>query len=98
MLFKGFQYRPTRTVVSLPQEHWKGDIKNMVMFGKICSADTKGAIKTTWTYTETKFPVYAKPIECTGHSLTNLMYGKTHAYLLKDGKIYMRPLKKRNAQ
>ena len=93
MIFKGRRYRKTRTVVSLPQKYWKGDIKNAITFGKICPADTHGAIKTTWTYKETREPVYALPIECKGHSLTCAMYSKTHLYLQHDGLIYMSPIK-----
>jgi hypothetical protein len=98
LLFKGFYYSPTRTVVPLPQEHWTGSIKNEMTFGKVCPADKPGAIQTTWKYDGSGLPVFAKPIPCKGHSLTNLMYGETHAYLLYDGKMYMRPLKNKRTK
>lgn len=40
--------------------------------------------------------VYAKPVECDGHSLTNLMYGKDgYMYLMLKGSIYVRGPKAR---
>lgn len=38
--------------------------------------------------------VWAKPVQCKGHSLTNLMYGTDGiAYLVYDGIVYVRSLK-----
>lgn len=34
--------------------------------------------------------IYAKPVEKVFHSLTNLMYGHTHAFLCLDGRVYVR--------
>ncbi len=40
--------------------------------------------------------VYAKPIPCDGHSLTNLMYGKDGMkYLLYEEKVYVRAWQRR---
>ena len=95
MRFKGHNWRRSTTVVTLPEL----DGVN-VQFGKICPKSTKGAVLTNWS---TKMqggprcPIYAKKIEGTGYSLTNMMYGKrfvrdgevrVKAYLAKGGRVY----------
>lgn len=94
MKFDGQVWRISKTVVSLPQEHWVGDIKNYITFGRICKPTAKGAIKTNWKRLHPlgEEEIYAVPIGCDGHSLTNLMYAKDgHKYLTIDNKVYSRP-------
>lgn len=93
MKFDGEVWRISRTVVSLPKEYWLGGIKNHITFGRKCTPNTKGAVQTEWhPKGDPDNKIYAKPIECDGHSLTNLMFGKDgHKYLMVDGRIYSRP-------
>lgn len=66
---------------------------NYLKFGKICSPDKAGAVRTNWTINGEV--LFAKRIEDGGYSLTNMMYGKDgRIYLMHDGKIYTRRLKK----
>lgn len=101
MIFDGKQFRVCRRVVVLPREYWYGEQKNYVAFGRTCKASTPEAIKTNqiWVnggpYGDEKengiWPVYAKQILRSGHSLTNLMYGTdSKAYLFYKGKVYSR--------
>lgn len=95
MRYKGHNWRRSRTIVTLPEL----DGVN-VQFGKICDKDTPGAIMTNWTRSwdgGTPEVIYAKKIEGTGYSLTNMMYGKRfvrdgevreRAYLAYDGRVY----------
>lgn len=83
MIFKGFRFALARKVLPLPRDYSEPYIK----FGRICAPDAVGAIKTD--YEQEGQPVFAKPIELRGHSLTNMAYGKDgRVYLLKDGKCY----------
>lgn len=94
MKFDGQVWRISKTVVSLPQEYWLGEAKNHITFGRICKSTAKGAIKTSWKrlLNRVEEEVYATPIECDGHSLTNLMYAKDgHKYLKINGRVYSRP-------
>lgn len=94
MIFDGQVWRRSKTVVTLPREHWLGDIKNHVTFGRLCKPNAKGAVKTEWypSDAESEDTLYAKPIECDGHPLTNEMFGKDgHKYLFFDGRVYVRP-------
>jgi len=95
MRYKGHNWRRSRTIVTLPE--YDG---NNVQFGKICKKDDKGAVLTNWKVKwrgNSPMPVYAKKIEGTGYSLTNMMYGKhfvrdgevrVKAYLAMDGYVY----------
>lgn len=95
MIFDGMNFRKNKKVVPLPKEYWLGDIKNHITFGVICNKMEDGAIRTNWTYGEDCSPVYAKPIPCKGHSLTNMMYGSNKLYLLYNAEVYVYSLKKK---
>jgi hypothetical protein len=84
MLFKGLQFRRNRNLVAIPTDSFSN-----ICFGKICDPGAPGAIKTTYVYNGSRDPVYAKPVEVTGHGLTNMAYGaKNQVYLMKDGAFY----------
>jgi hypothetical protein len=94
MKFKGINWRRTRTVVSLPYAY---EENGCLTFGKIVPKDTKGAIETNFINGIAGERIYAKPLKCTGHSRTNMMYGKyevheyavyTRAYLQLGGLVY----------
>lgn len=96
MIFDGMKFRRMRNVVALPVRDDAGQLmpyvpagrENYVYFGKVASERDAGAVKTRYTYQEGT-PVFALPIEMTGHGLTNLAYGKDgRAYLMKDGWCY----------
>ncbi len=101
MIFDGQKFRRSTKVVPLARNLWTGDAHNFVAFGRVCKPDHREATKTNLTYPPQEGqavgePVYAAPIVCDGHSLTNLMYGKDgYAYLMLDGKVYTRKLKKK---
>lgn len=44
------KFTKSRKVVTLPHNMWNGELKNYVMFGRICSKSTAGAIKSEWYY------------------------------------------------
>lgn len=111
MVFKGNNYRKSKKAVRLPESYWdwKGTKGIWVAFGRICSKATPGAIRTDYTWINDyspygdppeghcggHCPVYAKRIEATGYSLTNLMYGADgYMYLAKDGDVFVRKYKK----
>lgn len=45
MRFDGVRYTRTRNVLPLPREHWEGELKNYVTFGRIVKKGTKGAVR-----------------------------------------------------
>lgn len=107
MIFKGLKFRKSQRVVDLPNEYQTNP--HGVVFGRVCSRNAKGAIKTRYdwkegcspfvgesSYTEEPSPVYAKIIEPKGYSLTNMMYGKDgKTYLMLDGYFYVRTTKRK---
>lgn len=100
MIFDGMRWTRSRKVVSLPQDYWLGESKNYVTFGRVSFENAPGAVKTNWKDESWEPPrdVWATPIPCDGHSLTNLMYGKDgKAYLMLDGLIYVRSFKRRKS-
>ena len=104
MKYKGYNFRVSKTVVMLKgyyDPRTKG-VKPLaeggayVRFGKFCDADAEGAELTDYTRPSEQDPVgtplFAKPIEMTGYSLTNLANGKDgRVYLAKDGGCYTAP-------
>ena len=98
MKFKGIEFRRTNKVVNLPLEFWYGDLRNHVMFGRICEKGAPGAIETTWTRTSAdgeETPIFAIAVERAGHHRTNMMRGKDGwMYLYLDGKCYIRNIAK----
>jgi hypothetical protein len=145
MKFDGKYWKQSRKVVALPKGFWAGEHRNYVGFGRICSKDTPGAIKTQYSYSsvtavitdgdeardnlnldetmantkspegdapeknangEWYFPVYAVQVKgrtdvagednpTRGYSLTHLLYGADgYAYLMLDGKFYVRRWRK----
>jgi len=88
MVFDGRNFRKTSKVVPLPKKYWLGDTKNHVVFGTICPPETVGAIKTDYATCMGLKRVYALPIECKGHSLTNKMRGSKYYYLLINDVTY----------
>ena len=95
MHYKGRTWYKSKTVVTLPEL----DGVN-VQFGKICSKNTPGAVKTDWTekvHGGPRMDIYAKKIEPQGYGRTNMMYGKdfvrngevrVKAYLSLGGGVY----------
>jgi hypothetical protein len=93
--FEGKRYARAPKVVVLPEEFWEGTGKNHMTFGVACDISKKGAVLTSWK-DENNFHIHALPIPFTGHSLTNLMYGKDkRMYLCLDGKCYSAPVSKK---
>lgn len=99
MIFDGRYWRRSRKVVTLPNEYSLGEMKNYVMFGRICKPHAVGAILTNWSIKHddgSKEYVYALPVKCKGHFLTYGMYGLDgYEYLAYDGCCYVRKLKKK---
>jgi len=102
MRYKGYNFRVSRTVVML-QGYYDPKTKSTkntseggayVRFGKFCAANVPGAELTNYTMPPTeehpeRVPLYAKPLEMTGYSLTNMAYGKDgKVYLAKDGSCF----------
>lgn len=87
--FKGHRYYKS-TALILPREHW--DDTSHVAFGRMCKADTKGAIKTDYKLSGN--PVYAKPIKNPRHTLTNLARSDDgYEYLAYNGEVWCRKWK-----
>ena len=95
--FDGMRFTRSSKVVRLPMDMFLGEAKNFVMFGRVIGSEQtlpKGFVKTNYTdeYGEV---VYAKPVECVYHSLTNMMLGKDgYWYLAKNGFYYIYKHKK----
>jgi len=89
MIFDGMRFTRSNKVVTLPQAMWYGELKNYVAFGRICNKDATGAVKTNWT--RNGEIIYALPVPCDRHSLTNMMYGTDgYTYLILNGKVYVK--------
>jgi hypothetical protein len=92
MRFDGMNFRRNHSLVSLPATGV------YVCFGRVCHADTEGAIRTKWTFANTTLkgkkgdPVYAKPLKITGNSLTNMAYGVPSYRKAGYGKVYRQPV------
>lgn len=87
IIFKGTRFTRSRKAVTLPS-----DDTPFVRFGYVQLGvhDDQGGklVKTEWTMGGE--PVFAKPIQLSGHSLTNMAYGKNgYAYLFRDGAVYV---------
>ncbi len=99
MIFKGFKFRKSRTVVQIPTKDDAGvvygfvesDRDGYIHFGKVIKVGSTlsgNCIKTKYTWRDGA-PVYAKPIKLKGHSLCNMAYGDDgKVYLMFDGKMY----------
>lgn len=105
MIFKGERFTKSKTVVMLPKEMWD---KCNVTFGKVVpkgQTPPANAVQTEYKWVDKgqggrqsaelkTVPVFAVPIPCDGHSLTNLMFGKPNRqgkyrkYLLIDGHVF----------
>lgn len=93
MIYKGYKFRKSRTVVSMP--NLDSEKKNYVAFGKVYKEGQApaSAIQTQYQW-PSRSPVYAKYIPLSGHSLTNMAYGKDgRIYLMLDGKFYTAKMK-----
>jgi hypothetical protein len=88
MIFDGIKFRKNNNVVDLPKKFWVGDNKNYITFGTICNLEDNDAVSTDMIYSLDGLPVYAKPLRCDGHSLTNMMYSGNKLYLKIDGVVY----------
>ncbi len=101
MIFDGIKFKKSKTIVTFPEDREKNpDNYQYIRFGKVCDKDKPGAVKTTYTYTDSGEPVYAKPIdEKWSWSLTNMMYGghyrgkkwgelRIRVYLMRGGVCY----------
>lgn len=100
MIFKGLRFRHSRLVVQLPVKAEDGSLmpyieperEQYVHFGRAvvgANEGTKGVVKTRYRWND-ETPVYAKPIPLSGHSRTNMAYGKDRrVYLMHDGACFI---------
>lgn len=101
MLFKGVDYVKVKNIVSLPVRNKDGKLmpyvnngENYIYFGKVSKLGQKksGAVKSEYNLVQSngeKEPIYAVPLEITGHSLTNRAYcADGYVYLMLDGSFY----------
>lgn len=104
MIFKGIKFRKNKNYVNMPDSWLKenGYETNFLRFGKIADKDVEGAVETKWFYMDwekEKTPIFAVPVQCEGHSRTNMMYGKVAnremIFLMVDGMIFTAPVKPR---
>ena len=94
MRYNGVDYRRTKNVVTLPAKMWLGGLSNHAMFGRVCDESEKGAVLTFWIR-EDGSKVWAIPVRCKGHSLTNVMYGTDgYMYAFVRGLCYVRGYKR----
>lgn len=93
----GIRFTESTKIVVLPDALWAGELKNHLTFGKVCTLEKKGAVLTGSKNNEGHY-IHALPIPFSGHSLTNMMYGKDgRIYLFSEGKCYSAPAKKAEA-
>jgi len=93
MIFKGYNFRKSTTIVQLRNPD--RERQNFVMFGKVCPEGTAPANSVLTGYEwPSRAAVRAKYIPLKGHSLTNMAYGEDgRVYLLVDGKCYTAKIK-----
>ena len=100
MQFKGRKFNKCKTVVVLPGSEWKGGSQdgkipnNYMTFGRLIPP-WKNVPENAVPYviedeTNAGLGLWAVPIKCDGHSLTNMMYAEnnTRFYLYQNGRVW----------